>query len=64
MRQFDELNATSLYCNNCGASMPVQQRLLLILPDGNLYEYYCSQCGSVVGDKKTKVNDASGIKLF
>jgi uncharacterized Zn finger protein len=64
MKQFDEFNASSLYCNNCGESMPVRERLLLILPDGNLYEYYCSSCGSVVGDKKTKLNDTLGIKLL
>ena len=34
--------------------MPVREKLLLILPDGQLYEYFCTHCGSVVGDKKTK----------
>ena len=56
MKQFDELRATNLYCNNCGGSMPVKERLLLILPDGYLFEYYCSNCKEVVGDKKTRLH--------
>jgi DNA-directed RNA polymerase subunit RPC12/RpoP len=58
MDQFEDLNATYLYCNQCGGSMPVKEKLLLILPDGCMYEYFCTHCGSVVGDKKTK----SGLK--
>lgn len=54
MEQFENLNATYLYCNKCGNSMPVKEKLLLILPDGCIYEYYCVSCGTVVGDKKTK----------
>lgn len=63
MKQFDELNATYLYCNNCGGSMPVKERLLLILPDGYLFEYLCSNCGRVVGDKKTRLNEKDRILL-
>ncbi len=53
-KQYDDLQATYLYCNNCGGSMPVRERLLLVLPDGELYDYCCSVCGAVLGDKKTK----------
>ncbi len=31
--------------------MPVRKRLLLILPEGDKYEYLCPQCGSVCGTK-------------
>ncbi len=31
--------------------MPVRQRLLLVLPDGDLYDYLCQGCGSSVGSK-------------
>ena len=31
--------------------MPVRERLLLVLPDGDLYEYLCQQCGSSLGSK-------------
>lgn len=43
--------------------MPVQERLLLILPDGYLFEYLCSNCGRVVGDKKTRLNEKDRILL-
>jgi len=36
--------------------MPVREKLLLILPDGYLFEYLCSACGRPLGDKKTKLN--------
>jgi hypothetical protein len=32
-------------------AVPVIKTLLLILPDGDKYEYRCRFCGSVVGDK-------------
>jgi hypothetical protein len=51
---FDQLNATLLYCNKCGRAMPVRQRLLLVLPDGELYDYTCQGCNSSVGSKTEK----------
>ncbi|MBU1125841.1 MAG: cytoplasmic protein [Candidatus Omnitrophica bacterium] len=63
MKQFDDLQATYLYCNQCGGSMPVREKLLLILPDGYLFEYLCVQCGQVVGDKKTKLKDSDRMLL-
>ncbi len=52
-RQYEDFNATALYCSKCKQAMPVRDRLLLILPDGELYEYICQRCGSSVGTKKT-----------
>jgi len=52
--QFEKFVATHLYCDNCGRSMPVEEVLLLILPDGNLYDYRCLGCGKSVGEKKEK----------
>ena len=49
---FDQFNATLLYCNKCRKAMPVRQRLLLVLPDGDLYDYTCQGCNSSVGSKK------------
>jgi hypothetical protein len=48
---FDQFNAALLYCNKCGGAMPVRQRLLLVLPDGELYDYTCQTCHSSVGSK-------------
>lgn len=50
-KQFDQLRASLLYCNRCGRAMPVSERLLLVLPDGDLYEYLCQGCGGSVGSK-------------
>jgi hypothetical protein len=32
-------------------AMPVRERLLLVLPEGDKYEYLCARCGTSVGDK-------------
>ncbi len=61
--QFGELNAGRLFCSSCGRSTPVRERLLLILPDGCLYEYRCVVCGSVTGDKKTRNERSGGLFL-
>ncbi|MBI2358480.1 MAG: cytoplasmic protein [Deltaproteobacteria bacterium] len=50
-KSFDEFNASLLYCRKCGRAMPVRARLLLILPDGELYDYLCQGCGSSLGTK-------------
>ena len=51
---FDQFNASLLYCNKCGQAMPVRQRLLLVLPDGELYDYTCQRCNTSVGSKTEK----------
>lgn len=53
-KQFERLQATELYCPKCGRSMPVRERLLLVLPEGDKYEYLCAVCGTSVGDRITK----------
>jgi len=54
MEQFDQFNASLLYCNKCGRAMPVRERLLLVLPDGELYDYTCQGCNSSLGSKTEK----------
>jgi len=41
--------------------MPVKERLLLILPDGYLYEYLCQGCGKTIGDKRVSLSDKDKI---
>jgi hypothetical protein len=48
---FEQLEATMLFCPKCRVANPVRKRLLLILPQGTKYDYLCSRCGSVCGDK-------------
>jgi len=57
-KSFDQLNAALLYCNKCGRAMPVRQRLLLVLPDGELYDYLCQGCGSSVGSKTERATSS------
>ncbi len=53
-QQFQSLRATELYCPNCKCAMPVRERLLLVLPEGEKYEYLCARCGASVGDRIVK----------
>jgi hypothetical protein len=32
----------------------VREKLLLVLPDGEIYEYLCSRCGASVGEKTAR----------
>ncbi len=49
---FQEFQASVLFCGRCRTPQPVRERLLLILPDGELHEYLCTACGSSVGSRK------------
>ncbi len=60
-REFDQLEATELYCPQCRAAVPVRKFLLLALPEGDKYEYRCQVCGATVGDKLDKTGDFYGI---
>jgi len=51
---FNELEATQLYCGECREAVPVRKHLLLVLPEGDKYEYRCEYCGAKVGDKIDK----------
>ena len=58
-KSFDQLQASLLYCNQCGRAMPVRQRMLLILPDGELYDYLCLGCGDSIGSKTERQSPLS-----
>jgi hypothetical protein len=54
MRQpadFDQMEASLLYCPKCRQATPVRKRLLLVLPEGEKFDYVCAQCGTISGDK-------------
>ena len=57
-QSFDQFNAALLYCSKCRKAMPVRERLLLVLPDGELYDYTCQGCNSSVGSK----TERAGLK--
>ena len=58
----EQFEATSLYCARCKAAVPVRKRLLLVLPEGEEYEYLCAYCSSSVGTKVDK--NAPQIELI
>jgi hypothetical protein len=50
--EFESFQASALFCARCQSARPVRERLLLLLPDGELYEYLCTACGESVGKRK------------
>ena len=58
---FDQFEATELYCPKCGRAVGVRKSLLLILPEGDKYEYRCQYCGTTVGDKIDRSGQYYGV---
>lgn len=58
---FDEFEASELFCPRCRKAQPVRRHLLLVLPQGNRYDYRCSACGESVGSKTD--NDRGAFSL-
>ncbi len=50
-QQFGSFTASELYCPKCQSSQPVRERLLLVLPSGELHEFLCSHCGTSLGKR-------------
>ncbi|MFC1866720.1 cytoplasmic protein [Thermodesulfobacteriota bacterium] len=58
---FDQLEAMELFCPECRQAVPVRKSLLLILPEGDKYEYCCQYCSAKVGDKIDHSGQFHGI---
>ena len=56
-QQFENFTASSLYCEKCKTAMPVRERLLLVLPDKEVYDYLCTGCASSVGSREVTAGD-------
>jgi len=56
-QQFENFTASSLYCDKCKTAMPVRERLLLVLPDREIFDYLCTGCGSSVGHREVTAGD-------
>ena len=50
-QQFGTFTASELYCPKCGSSQPVREKLLLVLPSGELHEFLCSRCAASLGKR-------------
>jgi hypothetical protein len=53
-KSFDRLQVNSLHCPFCQKAQPVRLKLLLCLPQGDKYAYYCQACGAELADKIEK----------
>ena len=51
MDTFDQMEASLLYCPKCRQATPVRKRLLIVLPEGDKFDYVCTRCGTISGDK-------------
>ena len=58
--QYRDMEASMLFCSKCNKAVPVRKNLLLILPEGEKYDYICTICSSPIGSKIEKV-DPFGI---
>lgn len=61
--QFESLRASSLYCRRCGRAMPVRERLLLVLPGKEIYDYLCSGCAESLGRREVAATGRGGRRL-
>lgn len=57
MSQFENLRASSLYCQKCAKAMPVRESLLLVLPDKEIYDYLCKGCSSSLGHREVSAGE-------
>ncbi len=55
--QFENFTASSLYCDKCKTAMPVRERLLLVLPEKEIFDYLCTGCGASVGQREVTAGD-------
>ena len=56
-QQFENFTASTLYCEKCRATAPVRERLLLVLPDKEIFDYLCTECGSSVGQREVTAGE-------
>ena len=61
--QYKDFDATELFCPRCRRAVPVRKRLLLVLANGDKYDYTCTYCGASVGDKLVTERDNLQILL-
>ncbi len=52
VKQFENLTASELLCPKCRIMRPVRERLLLVLPNGELHAYRCQVCGETCGTRE------------
>jgi len=56
-KQFENFTASTLFCDKCRATTPVREKLLLVLPDREIFDYLCTECGSSVGQREVTAGE-------
>ena len=56
-QQFETFTASTLYCEKCRVTTPVREKLLLVLPDREIFDYLCTECGSSVGQREVTAGE-------
>jgi hypothetical protein len=64
MNQFKSLRASSLYCPKCRVAQPVREKLLLVLPDREIYDYLCTACATSVGSREVRAAERARPPLI
>ena len=59
-RQFGAFTASELYCPKCKRAQPVREKLLLVLPSGELHEFLCTGCSTSLA-KRTVSGPATKV---
>lgn len=54
------MRASSLYCPKCREAKPVRERLLLVLPGKEVYDYLCTGCAGSVGQREVTAAEKAG----
>lgn len=62
-QQFGDFTASELYCPKCKRSQPVREKLLLVLPTGELYEFLCAECATSLGERTVTGPAAPPVKM-
>lgn len=60
---YEEFEASELFCPTCKRATRVRKHLLILLPTGKKFDYICTQCGSSVGSKMDDDNKDFSILL-
>ncbi len=42
-KDFEDLEASQLFCSTCKRAMPVRKRLFLVLLDKEIFDYICTK---------------------
>jgi hypothetical protein len=51
---YQEFEAAELFCPHCKKLVAVRKKMLLVLSEGDKYDYVCTVCGGLVGGKMDK----------